>query len=251
MQIREIGISPLKGGRHQPRETVSLSVDGPIGDREFAVVDRSSGTILKTVEHPLLVTCEARWDDGVLAVMFGDRRVAAEPVMTGESLDLDYWGRTTAMQVIEGPWATEFSRLLGRSVILTRSPVAGSVVYGDSVTICTTSSLHRLTTASAMAVDPRRFRATFTIDTGDADAHVEDSWAGREVDLGGARLLVKGGIPRCAVIDIDPDTGVRGTHLLKTLAGYRLQGSDIFFGAYAEVMRPGAVTVGDDVQLSR
>jgi uncharacterized protein YcbX len=62
---------------------------------------------------------------------------------------------------------------------------------------------------------------------------------------------VKGGIPRCAVIDIDPDTGVRGTHLLKTLAGYRLQASDIFFGAYADVMRPGAVSVGDDVHLSR
>jgi uncharacterized protein YcbX len=154
------------------------------------------------------------------------------------------------MQVVEGPWATEFSLLLGRRVILTRSAVAGSVVYGDSVTISTTSSLDRLALESKMAVDPRRFRATFTIDTGDADAHVEDFWAGRELELGGARLLVKGGIPRCAVIDIDPGTGVRGTHLLKTLATYRLQASDIMFGAYAEVLRPGRVSVGDDVRLS-
>ena len=249
MQIREIGVSPLKGGRHQPRETVSLAVDGPIGDREFAVVDRTTGTVLKTVEHPLLTTCEAQWADDVLTVKFDGRRVAAEPEMTGEYLDLDYWGRTTAMQVIEGPWATEFSRLLGRRVILTRSAVAGSVVYGDSVTISTTSSLDRLALESKMAVDPRRFRATFTIDTGDADAHVEDFWAGRELELGEARLLVKGGIPRCAVIDIDPDTGTRGTPLLKTLAGYRLQASDIMFGAYAEVLRPGRVSVGDDVRL--
>ena len=250
MQIREIGVSPLKGGRHQPRETVSLAVDGPIGDREFAVVDRNTGTVLKTVEHPLLVSCEGRWADGVLAVTLNGRRVAAEPEMTGEHLDLDYWGRSTAMQVVEGPWAAEFSRLLGRSVILTRSTVTGSVVYGDSVTISTTGSLDQLAAESKMAVDPRRFRATFTIDTGDADAHVEDSWAGRELELGGARLLVKGGIPRCAVIDIDPDTGVRGTSLLKTLAGYRLQASDIMFGVYAEVIRPGSVSVGDDVRLS-
>ena len=249
MHIREIGLSPLKGGRHQPRETVSLAVDGPIGDREFAVVDRNTGTILKTVEHPLLVRCEARWADGVLAVAFESRRVAAEPEMTDEYLDLDYWGRFTAMQVIEGPWATEFSRLLGRSVTLARSTVTGSVVYGDSVTITTSSSLARLAGESQTAVDTRRFRGTFTIDTGDADAHVEDSWAGHELELGGALLLVKGGIPRCAVIDIDPDTGARGTHLLKTLANYRLQASDIMFGVYAEVIRPGTVSVGDHVRV--
>ncbi|WP_104081750.1 MOSC domain-containing protein [Cryobacterium sp. Y11] len=250
MHIRDIGVSPLKGGRHQPRENVLLAVDGPIGDRDFAVVDRDAGTILKTVEHPLLVTCEAQWVDGVLAVKLDGRRVAAEPEMTGEYLDLDYWGRSTAMHVVAGPWAREFSQLLGRSVILTRSVTAGAVVYGDSVTISTTSSLARLAAESGIAVDPRRFRSTFTIDTGDADAHVEDSWAGRELELGGARLLVKGGIPRCAVIDIDPDTGARGTRLLKTLAGYRLQASDIMFGVYAEVIRPGTVSVADGVRLS-
>ncbi|WP_104133958.1 MOSC domain-containing protein [Cryobacterium sp. Y62] len=250
MHIREIGVSPLKGGRHQPLETVSLAVDGPIGDREFAIVDRNTGTILKTVEHPLLVRCEARWADGVLAVAFDGRRVAAAPKLTGEYLDLDYWGRSTAMEVIDGPWAAEFSQLLGRSVILTRSTVKASVVYGDSVTISTTGALDRLARESKMAVDPRRFRATFTIDTGDADEHVEDFWAGRELELGGARLLVKAGIPRCAVIDIDPDTGVPGTHLLKMLAGYRLQASHIMFGVYAEVIRQGTVSVGDDVRLS-
>ena len=250
MRIRDIGVSGLKGGRHQPRENILLAADGPVGDRDFAVLDLHAGTVLKTVEHPLLVSCAANWAGGVLTVEIDGRRTAEKPTATGEVLTIDYWGRDTSMQVIDGPWAQEFSRLLGRGVVLARSAVKGSVVYVDSVTITTTSSLARLARESHMAVDTRRFRATFTIDTGDADAHVEDSWAGRELELGGARLLVKDGIPRCAVIDVDPDTGARGTNLLKTLAGYRLQSSDIIFGVYAEVVHPGPVSVGDDVRLS-
>ena len=249
MRIQDIGVTPLKGGRHQPRENLVLAADGPVGDRDFAVVDLHAGTVLKTVEHPLLVSCASTWAGGVLSVEIDGRRIAEKPTLAGEVLELDYWGRATSMQVVDGPWAQEFSRLLGRSVVLTRTAVAGAVVYGDSVTLSTTSSLARLARESGMAVDSRRFRATFTIDTGDADAHVEDSWVGRELELGGARLLVKSGIPRCAVIDVDPDTGARGTNLLKNLAGYRLRSSDIMFGVYAEVVRPGTVSVGDLVRF--
>ena len=226
-----------------------LATDGPVGDRDFAVVDPAAGKILKTVENPALIGCEARWVDGMLSVSIDGRNLAATPVFTGEQLELDYWGRPTVMDVVAGPWAVEFSRLLGRNVLLARSVVSGGVVYGDSVTISTTSSLARLERESGIDVDSRRFRSTFTIDTGDADAHVEDLWSGRELQVGGARLLVKGPIPRCAVIDLDPQTGVSGTPLLKTLARYRLQASDIMFGAFAEVIRPGTVTLGDRAAL--
>ncbi|TFC25163.1 MOSC domain-containing protein [Cryobacterium sp. TMT1-3] len=249
MQIRDIGISPLKGGRHQPRQSVQLGHDGAAGDRDFAVVDLHTGQILKTVENAALVGCEADWAAGVLSVEIDGRRFSAVPEPTGQQIELEYWGRGTPMQVVDGPWASEFSRLLGRSVVLARSLVTGGVVYADPITISTTSSLDRLADKVGGAVDTRRFRSTFTIDTGDADAHIEDSWAGRELVVGGARLLIKGGIPRCAVIDIDPQTGVRGTHLLKSLGGYRLKGNDIMFGVYASVIQPGAVSVGDEARL--
>jgi len=249
MQVHDIGVSALKGARHWARESVLLESGGPVGDRVFAVVDPASGQILKTVEHPSLVTFDARFVDGVLSVQSEGRLLAAAPLPTGEYLEMDYWGRSTSMEVIDGPWAAEFSRVLGRSVVLARSAVTGGVVYGDSVAISTTSSLERLSRESGLTVDPRRFRSTFTIDTGDADPYIEDSWFGRELEIGGARLLVGGGIPRCAVIDIDPDTGVRGTNLLKTLAGYRLQDVGIMFAVYATVIRPGIVCVGDEARL--
>ena len=45
------------------------------------------------------------------------------------------------------------------------------------------------------------------------------------------------------------DYGASGTNLLKTLARYRLSGSDIPFGVNAQVIRPGSVGRGDPVRL--
>ena len=245
MQISSIGVSALKGGRHRSRDHVRLEPDGPVGDRVFAVVDLEAGRILRTIEQPSLLGCEARWGNGVLSVEIDGEWITAELQRSGHEVGLDYWGRTARMEVVEGPWASEFSRFLGRRVALARSVVAGTVVYGGPVTIATTGSLRRLADESGSDVDERRFRSTLTIDTGDAAAHVEDAWIGRELEIGTARLRVSSGIPRCAVIDLDPDTGVAGTSLLKTLAGYRLRAGEIEFGVYAEVIRPGIVSGGD------
>ncbi|TDW29817.1 MOSC domain-containing protein [Cryobacterium psychrophilum] len=249
MHVEAIGVSPLKGGRHRSREHVLLQADGPADDRVFAFIDLDAGQVVKTVEHPSLVTCQAHWDDGTLSLQIDGRWITAAPEPSGHHVAIDYWGRTASLEVVEGPWAREFSRFLGRKVVLARSAAAGEVVYGAAVTIATTSSLRHLTRESGIDVDERRFRPTFTIDTGECAAHVEDAWAGRELELGSARLLVQGGVARCAVIDLDPDTGARGTNLLKTLAGYRLQSGDINFAVYAEVVHPGIVHRGDRATL--
>lgn len=250
MQIDNIGLSALKGGRHTLRASVQLDLNGAAGDRKFAVVDLDAGRVLRTVEHPLLVRCAAHFGDGTLSVDVAGRTWAGTPTPTGEIRVLEYWEREIAMQVVDGPWAPALGHLLGQNVALAQISEPGGVVYGGAVTLVTTSSLQRLANDEGSAIDPRRFRATFTIDTGDAQAYVEDTWAERQIDLGGARLLVGAGIPRCAVIDGDPDTGARGTSLLKTLARSRLNGQDIPFGVYARVVRPGLVCRGDSVTLS-
>ncbi|MFC5930398.1 MOSC domain-containing protein [Cryobacterium melibiosiphilum] len=250
MQIRNIGVSVLKGGRHTPAQRVDLRSDGPVDDRVFAVVDLAAGRVLKTVDNPSLVGCEAHWQAGELVVEVVGQQLAATPGTDGRRVTLDYWGRAVTMTVVDGPWAPALSRLLGRGVALARIEAPGGVVYGDTVALVSTGSLERLALESGIPVDSRRFRSTFTIDTGDADAHTEDFWNGRKLEVGGATLLVGAGIPRCAVIDLDPDTGDRGSNLLKTLGGYRLEAGEINFGVYARVVRPGVVSVGDHVRLA-
>lgn len=248
--VSEIGVSALKGGRHQPRQQIHLTDSGPEGDREFAVIDLDRGQVLRTVVHPSLLRCEAHVADDVLTLTVDGQRVAAIPHPAPGIVQVDYWGRDAAMQVVAGPWTPLLTRLFPGNIALARTSAPGAVVYGAAVTLTTTSALRRLEDAAGGPVDPRRFRSTFTVDTGAADADVDDSWTGREFSLGAARVRVTGGVPRCAVIDSDPDTGERGTQLLKTLAGYRLAGAEIMFGVYAEVVTPGLVTVGDSLQPS-
>lgn len=255
MQIQRIGFTPIKGGRHLEHASVELALDGPVGDRLFSVVDVERGRVLRTVENPALLTANATWLAGVLSVELGGRMFAAVPRATGERRTLDYWGRPTEVDVVDGPWAAAYSAHLGREVVLTRAVHPGALVYGTAITVITTGALRGLERKLGHEVDSARFRATFVIDTDridtdDAgDASDDDTWAGRELQIGSARIRVTDAVDRCAVIDFDPETGASGTRLLTTLAGYRRRDRAIEFGRFAEVTVPGLVRRGDRVTV--
>ena len=164
-------------------------------------------------------------------------------------LKLDYWGRAAAVERCEGPWAEAYSDHLGYDVALCRCATEGEVVYGASVTLVSSASMRLLSRRLGREVDSARFRSTFLVDTGDSPGHLEDSWVGHELRVGQATLLVRGTVPRCAVIDLDPVTGRRDTQILAELAGYRQGQEGISFGVDAVVTGPGQVRSGDQVLL--
>lgn len=257
MHIDRIGFTPLKGTRHLAHASVDLAEDGPVGDRVFCLVDPSRSRVLRTVENPSLVRAVARLDSGILSVDLPAVSVEGAPAPTGEVMKVDYWGRTAAVERVEGPWAEAFSDYLGYDVVLARSTTPGEVVYGGSVTLLTTASVRLLSERVGHPVKSEVFRSTFLIDAGDVEdrPHAEDSWVGRELRMGGARLLVRGLVPRCAVIDIDPgektvDTVDRGS-VMGALAGYRRAGTEVHFGVDAVVVSPGTVHAGDSAELER
>ncbi|CAN5130225.1 hypothetical protein BH09ACT1_BH09ACT1_13980 [soil metagenome] len=247
MQIQRIGFSPVKGGRHVEHASVDLRADGPFEDRVFSLVDVERQRVLKTVENPALLRAVSEWSDDVLSVALDGETIAATPLPTGRLLELDYWGRPANVELVDGPWASAFSAMLGREVTLARAIRPGETVYGAAITLITTGSLDLLAQKLGHPVDSRRFRANLVIETD--DSHLEDTWQDRELRLGDARVRVMGAVDRCAVIDFDADSGASGSRLLKTLAGYRLRGGDIDFGMYAEVIEPAVVHRGDRVAV--
>ena len=251
VRIDRIGFTPLKGGRHMTHDLADLTAEGPVGDRVFCLVDRSRGRVLRTVENPALLQAAAHWETGVLSVDLPGRTLEGVPSMTGELLKVDYWGRTAAVEVCAGPWAEAYSEHLGCDVVLGRSVNAGEVVYGASVTVVTTGSMRLLAQRLGRVVGSERFRSTFLVDTGDAEPHVEDSWVGRELRLGEATVLVRGVVPRCAVVDLDPVTGLSDAPVLRELGGYRRGEGDINFGVDAVVTAAGRVRTGDQAELGR
>ena len=250
MHVSRIGLTPVKGARHQSQPRVDLTLDGPVGDRLFCLVDPARGRVLRTVETPALLETTARWHAGVLATTLPGEQVEDVPVSTGEKVEVDYWGRTVRLDVVDGPWAAAYSRHLGHDVVLARSTQPGEIVYGGSVSLVTSSSLDRLEAVLGAEVDSAQFRATFTLDTAGAEPHVEDSWIGRRLRFGDAEVEVRAGLPRCAVVDLDPVTGRRRADVLRTLAGYRRGLAEIVFAVDAVVTRPGRVEVGAVVEGS-
>lgn len=249
MHVTRIGLTPVKGGRHAEQASVDLAPDGPVGDRVFCLVDPARERVLRTVENPTLVQTSATWVDGVLSAVLPVRTVEAGPAPTGRMLKVDYWGRVAALEVVEGPWAEAYGEHLGYDVVLARASHPGEVVYGASVTLVTTSSLAELAARTGREVDAAQFRATFTVDTGDAPPHVEDSWAGQRLRVGDAEVEVRGVVPRCAVVDLDPETGERRSPVLRALGDYRHLHGEVVFGVDAVVTQPGQVRPGVPVDI--
>jgi uncharacterized protein YcbX len=250
MHVTRIGLTPLKGTRHATLSHVELTRDGPVGDRVFCLVDPARARVLRTVENPSLLRTIATWAGGVLTVRLPGPRdsvVSGVPAASGRLVTVDYWGRPAALELVQGPWAAAYSRYLGREVVLARARRAGEVVYGGSVSLVTTSSIRGLAARLGRPVPDASFRATFTVDTGDDAPHPEDGWAGRRLRLGEAEVEVRGGLPRCAVVGLDPVSGERATDALRCLSGYRRSEGGIEFGVDAVVTRPGSVTTGDRV----
>lgn len=254
MHVSRIGFTPVKGGLHREQGYVDLALAGPVGDRVFCLVDMARDRVLRTVENPTLLRTEAAWDRGVLTVTLPEGRVEGVPVPTGQVLKVDYWGRVAAVEVVDGPWAAAYSRHVGREVVLARSTNPGEVVYGESVSLVTTAALDGLARRHGGPVEEAAFRATFTVDTwGDGEGRtilddaVEDPKAPRRVRIGAAEIELRAAVPRCAVVDLDPRTGVRVHDVLATLARYRRGRDGVTFGIDAVVSKPGRVHVGDAV----
>jgi uncharacterized protein YcbX len=248
MHVARIGFTPVKGGRHATHESVELTGAGPAGDRVFCLVDPATDRVVRTVENPTLLQACASWDGVVLSVQLPSVTVAGTPVRTGEVRRIDYWGRTAAVETVDGPWAAAYSTLLGREVVLAAS-APGDVVYGGAVTLVTRASLAALAGVVGEPVGGARFRATFEVDGGDLRPYAEEGWVGRRLRLGAAEVRVRSVVPRCAVIDHHPVSGLRDRALLKALAGRRDAPVELGFAVDAEVTVPGQVVTGDAVSF--
>ncbi len=239
--VRTAGFAPVKGMRHLAHDRIELDERGAVGDRAWCLVDVAAQRVLRTVQHPTLISVAARTEGGLLEMSLpGGESVSAAPELSDETIACDYWGRSVGLTLTRGPHAELASAFLGTDVRLAAAP-RGGVVFAAAVTIIGTASLRALADRTGRPVEAGRFRATLVVDTD--EPWIEDTWLGAEVRAGDARLRVGGPVPRCAVIDHHPETGTKDARLLKALVRHRPVNSagEPMFGVYAEVGRRGTV----------
>lgn len=193
--------------------------------------------------------------DGALCLRFPDGAVVEGDVELGERIETTFFGRPVAARLVVGPWSAALSELAGTPVRLARTEREGDGYDRGpdaSASLVSTGSLEALAAAAGEegVIDGRRFRMTIGVDA--AEPHVEDSWIGRRVRVGGAVVVPRDRVGRCAVTTRDPDTGERTLDTLGAIAAYRADVQSVEplpFGVWCSIASPGRVAVGDPVEV--
>ena len=251
-RVSWISLTPVKALALEHVDEIDLLEDGLLGDRRFFLID-DNDRLVNDHNGPLqLVHAEYDAERELLSMRFVDGTLVSGEVVRGDEVVTNFHRVPRPARRVEGPWDDPLSVVAGEPVRLV-APEHGAADRGRSGAASLLSEASLLAIAGELgvgSVDSRRFRMNFGIEG--LEAHGEDSWIGRRVQLGEAVVVPQGNVGRCAITTQNPDTGRPDLDTLKALARYRgdLHSTEpLPFGVHAAVAAPGRVRVGDQVSL--
>lgn len=215
---------PVKAMGGEALAAVEVDARGLAGDRWFAVEDReghfASGKDTRRFRRRDAVfdyAARTEPDGRVVVVRDGRRWTVGDP-------QLD----------------KRLSDEMGTAVAVTPEAAVPHQDAG-SVSLVSTATLRWCAERWGGSPDPRRLRANIVLEADEPFA--EEGWEHREVEVGTTLLRVVGRAPRCRMTDLPQDGVEPGAKWLTSLARER----DLCLAVYADVVRPGRVTLGDRV----
>jgi len=280
MRVTQLWRYPVKSMVGSMVDSVELVELGIVGDRRWAARDLERGGIRGAKKIAGLMRLAARDVDGdhveitlpdgstvrttdpdvherVSAAI--DHRVRLEPLASADDLDHYRRGAPDSDDVM-----AELRSIFGRdqdeplpdfsvfppAVVEFESP-PGTYYDAFALMVMTESALDALRAMLPdSSVDVRRFRPSLVIDAGDlasvasTPGHPEFDWSGRRATIGSATIEFGAPCPRCVMVTqaIDESTPADRAvlrHIVRDLGQH--------LGAYATIVTPGAVHLGDTV----
>jgi uncharacterized protein YcbX len=251
-RVSWISRTPVKALALEHVDQIDLLHDGLRGDRRFYLIDENDRLVNDMGRHGPLQLVAADYDEerDVLTLRLADGTIVAGEVVRGAEVDTTFNRRSRAARRVEGPWDETLSSVAGEPVRLVAPPLgAADRGRGGAATLLGEASLGAIAKVLGVgSVDARRFRMNFGLEG--LEAHEEDTWIGKRVQLGEAVIVPQGNVGRCAITTQNPDTGKPDLDILKALARYRADlpsTEPLPFGIHAAVVAPGRVRVGDPV----
>jgi hypothetical protein len=253
-RIAALATAPVKGLRLQSRDAVRLETIGAVDDRRFFLVtDEDRMVNARRLRKLSAVVAGYDRERHWLAMVFPDGSVVEGEVRPGKAMRPQFFAREVPVSLVVGPWAQALSDYTGRSVrlVMVAEGTPGTDRgFAGAVSLMSRASVERLEQEAQHEVDARRFRMLIEVDG--IEAHEEDAWVGRRLQIGAATVRFNGHIGRCIVTGLDPDTGRGDMPTLELLRGYRL-GLDtteqLALGVFGEVRVPAVIRRGDPVLL--
>jgi uncharacterized protein len=261
---------PVKSMMGEELNCSEVTDRGLLGDRQFAVVDRSTGKV-GGAKNP------RKWGN-----FFDFRAAYAQPLQMGAKIPPVQITLPDGAVVAtaQGDLEQVLSRAFGRDVVVEEArpggkpsgaraeeywPDMAGLDYRDTVTdfempartFFDIAVVHLLTTATIdhlRALYPqgrfeaRRFRPNIVVSTGPEEGgFAENGWIGHTAAIGGnVRLAITEPCPRCVMITLPQDDLPKDSGILRTAA----QHNAVNVGVYASVLRGGTIRRGDAVTLA-
>ncbi len=248
--VTALAVTPVKGTRVRPVDRIALDRAGARGNRRFYLIDER-GRMLNGKQLGGLnrVLSDYSAEEAWLRMVLPGNELVEGPVELDGPVRARFYSRSVQARLVRGPWSSALSEHLGAPLRLVQGDSAVDRGARGAASLISRASLAALASAADVdTVDPRRFRMLIEIDG--VGAHEEDGWVGSSLRVGEAVVRWGGHVGRCLVTSRDPETGEIDLPTLEVLRGYR-DGLDttepLAFGVYGEVLRPGAVRVGDSV----
>jgi uncharacterized protein YcbX len=236
MRVLDLWRYPVKSLQGERLTEAQVEEYGIAGDRGWALFDRETGLGLTARRVPdlLFATGRLRTDGAAEVVLPDGTRTSDDDVLSA------WLGRPVTLRAAdaEAPrYESPDDDFDDRPTSRWHDWMGAAGAFHD----IEAARISLVSTGTLGAWDRRRFRANVLL-----DGAGEDDLAGRRVRLGGALLAVGEGISRCVMVTRPQPGGIgRDTGVLKTV--HRERGGDLAMGA--EVLRPGTVRVGDELQV--
>jgi uncharacterized protein len=260
-RVARLSIAPVRALALQHPTSIDLVEGGVLEDRRFYLVDGHGRLVDRLLSGELVqVAAETNPEATWLKLTFPDGKVIEGDVALDEPVRTEMYGRLGVGHVVGGPWAAALAPFAQRDVLLVRCDRPGGTRIRENetnvrnaVSLVTDGSLQELARQLGVeAVDGRRFRMLIELEGG--QPHEEDTWIGGDVEIGTAVVSITKPDARCAITTQNPDTGERDLDTLRTLIRYRGFRADdpekkIDFGVLGDVVRPGRVSVGDEIRV--
>ncbi len=251
-----LSIAPVKALGLVHPEAIDLGLDGVSADRRFLLVD-ADGRLFNGKRGGSLVQIRPEYDEARerLTLTFPDGGEVTGETGGGAPFTAGLYGERLETRLVEGALAAALSEFAGEPLRLLRVVEPASAVdrgRQGAATLLSVAALAALATHAGAGdrVDARRFRMLVGVDG--VEAHAEDAWIGRRVQVGEAIVVPREPVGRCAVTTQNPDTGVPDLDTLRVIGGYRADVPTVEaipFGVWGSVEQPGRVALGDPVRL--
>ncbi|MGH3935400.1 MAG: MOSC domain-containing protein [Pseudonocardiaceae bacterium] len=266
-RVTALNYYPVKGCAGTSVCDAVLTPAGLAHDRSFMVIDEN-GVFRSQRRDPSMALIHPEISAG------GERLVLRAPGAGMVCADVDLGAARRDVELFGLPYqgidqgdvvAGWLSEVLGEPSRLVRVPpehdrvtrgqTPGTAAYADGqpLLITSPSSLdalnQRIARRGGEPLPMNRFRPNVVIGGWD-EPHIEDR--ARRINVGDAELGYAKLAIRCGVTTVDQESGVRvGPEPLRTLADYRrAAGGGVAFGVKFSVLRPGKLSVGDEVIVS-